>query len=690
MTKEQLARNILAMENGEIDIFLGAGASVGSGIPSGGALVWYFKRLIYCNENGISPEKFKDLQLQSTRNLLQNYFDSKGTYPAMYDSVEYSHYFQECYPLPMARQRFIDTQVSGCNPSLGYLCLADLVCKGRFKSIWTTNFDSLVETAINIIEPLKDYLVCSSANSSSIHNFSPNKPCVCKLHGDFRYDTLQNTSAELKTLEDEIYNYWLKASSNKGLVIIGYSGNDDSVMNFLESHIHEADFLSKGVFWTKIKNGNISPRVEAFIALAKEHGKIAEIVEIDGFDALLFDIYKFSGECNTLIDDQWKASVDEKSRLDFQQKPLNSFIKLNAYIASNNPKCKVFNTDIVNWKQLRSITEKDTIISALFKGRIYSFDDNVDLSRVFGTHIKSDIVEEEIDMRILRRRNSIYVGMLYDVIAHHMGTLGFVSCGRHKYYDPNSYHSDNDVLIYESVETTLEYIAPNLFLFLVPSVHITNKSGEKLSRLDYQRQVNKYTSKVYNKEYNEKLRKWQSVFYKNGFLVFSYKNITIKFATPAISCGGTNRNKEWIEFSAYEFKEPLMCFSDREEKSCINQIKGLVHYGPIDSSYVKDESVRTPIKLAVLSPKECLGDILQHLNRLNQSSKPKSDDFLPNYDGYLSVYRKRILIPDESNPDLCKTYPINAFNNKSAKDFVGFLKRGIDFFRERYSLLMFW
>lgn len=190
------------------------------------------------------PKGFVIENVPGTRNLLQNYFDSKGTYPAMYDSVEYSHYFQECYPLPMARQRFIDTQVSGCNPSLGYLCLADLVCKGRFKSIWTTNFDSLVETAINIIEPLKDYLVCSSANSSSIHNFSPNKPCVCKLHGDFRYDTLQNTSAELKTLEDEIYNYWLKASSNKGLVIIGYSGNDDSVMNFLESHIPNVKFLT--------------------------------------------------------------------------------------------------------------------------------------------------------------------------------------------------------------------------------------------------------------------------------------------------------------------------------------------------------------------------------------------------------------------------------------------------------------
>ena len=77
MTKEQLTRNINVMKNGEIDFLLGAGASVNSGISSGGDLVWFFKRLIYCDDNNISPEKYKDLYLSSTREMLQNYFDKK-------------------------------------------------------------------------------------------------------------------------------------------------------------------------------------------------------------------------------------------------------------------------------------------------------------------------------------------------------------------------------------------------------------------------------------------------------------------------------------------------------------------------------------------------------------------------------------------------------------------------------------
>lgn len=48
-----------------------------------------------------------------------------------------------------------------------------------------------------------------------------------------------------------------------------------------------------------------------------------------------------------------------------------------------------------------------------------------------------------------------------------------------------------------------------------------------------------------------------------------------------------------------------MCFSEDDvHKQTINQLKGLNKYGPIDCSYMKDGAVRSPIKLAVLAPKE--------------------------------------------------------------------------------------
>ena len=59
LSQEQFIRNFSVMANGEVDIFLGAGASISSGIPSGGDLIWEFKRFIYCSERGISTEQYK-------------------------------------------------------------------------------------------------------------------------------------------------------------------------------------------------------------------------------------------------------------------------------------------------------------------------------------------------------------------------------------------------------------------------------------------------------------------------------------------------------------------------------------------------------------------------------------------------------------------------------------------------------
>ena len=131
LTQEQFVRNYSVMADGEVDFFLGAGASLASGIPTGGGLIWEFKRILYCSECGISPEKYKDLALPSTQMILQEYFDQKEGYPEQYAPEEYSFYFEQCYNDPLARKRFIESIVSARKPSIGYLCLAEAVARER-------------------------------------------------------------------------------------------------------------------------------------------------------------------------------------------------------------------------------------------------------------------------------------------------------------------------------------------------------------------------------------------------------------------------------------------------------------------------------------------------------------------------------------------------------------------------------
>lgn len=49
ISQKQLIRNFSVMADGEVDFFLGAGASIASGIPTGSDLIWEFKRSFVYN-----------------------------------------------------------------------------------------------------------------------------------------------------------------------------------------------------------------------------------------------------------------------------------------------------------------------------------------------------------------------------------------------------------------------------------------------------------------------------------------------------------------------------------------------------------------------------------------------------------------------------------------------------------------
>lgn len=59
---KEYIRMMKSFDRENISVFLGAGASVQSQIPSAKDLVWQFKRTLYCNENNMSEQYFKDIQ----------------------------------------------------------------------------------------------------------------------------------------------------------------------------------------------------------------------------------------------------------------------------------------------------------------------------------------------------------------------------------------------------------------------------------------------------------------------------------------------------------------------------------------------------------------------------------------------------------------------------------------------------
>lgn len=323
LTQEQFIRNFSVMADGEVDFFLGAGASIASGIPTSGDLIWEFKRTLYCSECCISTEKYKDLALPSTQKKLQDYFDQKGSCPQQYAPEEYSYYFEQCYSDPLARKRFIEKIVSGRAPSLGYLCLAEAISQGKIKNIWTTNFDPLLENAIHHLYPTSNILVCSEANRDSVRLLNPQYPVIGKLHGDYRYDWLRNAENELQQLEEKIKEYVASQLIDKQLVVVGYSGNDESIMSFLESCIDNPSLLSKGLLWAIRRGSHVNPRVTQLIQRAEKNGKYSDFVEIDSFEQLMFSVYQILNYQNNIIDGR-KDYLRGRSEIFLSNQPVGS------------------------------------------------------------------------------------------------------------------------------------------------------------------------------------------------------------------------------------------------------------------------------------------------------------------------------------------------------------------------------
>jgi hypothetical protein len=91
--RDTFLRSFKVLSNQSFDLFLGSGASVNSGIPSGGDLVWHFKREILSSKKIINGKKFTDLKIEANKQIIQNYFDQRGDSNI---TNPYSHYFKEC------------------------------------------------------------------------------------------------------------------------------------------------------------------------------------------------------------------------------------------------------------------------------------------------------------------------------------------------------------------------------------------------------------------------------------------------------------------------------------------------------------------------------------------------------------------------------------------------------------------
>jgi hypothetical protein len=92
-------RSVGVSRNTPHALFLGAGASITSGMPSAEMCIWEWKRNIFLTNNVGLETQFSELSLASVRLRIQRWLDRQGIYPSNGAPEEYSVYIEVARPL---------------------------------------------------------------------------------------------------------------------------------------------------------------------------------------------------------------------------------------------------------------------------------------------------------------------------------------------------------------------------------------------------------------------------------------------------------------------------------------------------------------------------------------------------------------------------------------------------------------
>lgn len=279
--------------------FLGAGASAASGIPTGYDMIRNFKAEIFCLENNLSPREI-DVSDQIWIDRIDGFFNRTSILPPADSPNEYAAAFEAVYPSPRHRRQFIDDAISKGTPCFGHRVLGSLIAARKVDCVFTTNFDPLVEDAAGAANELLDVAHRTRPTVAGIDSADralrclneSDWPLVAKLHGDYQSITIKNTGSELEEQDERMRHVLVEAGQRFGVVVVGYSGRDASVMEALNSVLREPSPFPNGLYWVTSSASKLLPAVADFLENAHLANVDVAVVECSTFDELAADIIK--------------------------------------------------------------------------------------------------------------------------------------------------------------------------------------------------------------------------------------------------------------------------------------------------------------------------------------------------------------------------------------------------------------
>ena len=289
--------------------FLGAGASAASGIPTGYAMIRDFKAQIFCRENNLSKQEI-DTADPIWIDRIDAFFRRTSLLPPDGDPTEYAAAFEAVYPQPRHRRQYIDDAISKGTPCFAHKVLGSLIAAEKVDCVFTTNFDPLVEesassasAALSVPDRVRATVAAIDSADRAMRCLNESDwPLIAKLHGDYQSIAIKNTGSELEEQDGRMRHVLVEAGKRFGMVVVGYSGRDASIMEALAAILKGPSPFPNGLYWVASSASRLLPAVTQFLDRAKLAGVDVAIVECATFDELAADMLKVTDLPAVLLD----------------------------------------------------------------------------------------------------------------------------------------------------------------------------------------------------------------------------------------------------------------------------------------------------------------------------------------------------------------------------------------------------
>jgi hypothetical protein len=142
--------------------------------------------------------------------------------------LTYSDLLALIAPDMAVRRDYLASLFEGVKPGATHEALADLAARDMVRVFITTNFDRLLEHALQArgIEPM---VIASDADLAATVPREHATAVVIKPHGDYQQQTIRNTPDELSELEPRMTSELSEVFDRYGIVALGYSGSDEAL-----------------------------------------------------------------------------------------------------------------------------------------------------------------------------------------------------------------------------------------------------------------------------------------------------------------------------------------------------------------------------------------------------------------------------------------------------------------------------